>query len=132
MRILIAEDDHASRRFLFKIISQYDNCDITVDGIELLDAFSIAIEEKKPYDLIFLDIMMPKIDGIEALNIIREIERKKGILKEDSVKVIIISALNEKNSVDECFELNCMDYLVKPIDKERLINILHRVKNITK
>ena len=42
MRILIAEDDLASRRFLFKFLSQYGECDLTVDGLEALDAYLMS------------------------------------------------------------------------------------------
>ena len=63
LKILIAEDDLISRKFLSKFLSQYGECDIVVDGLEAIDAYMLAMREKKPYDLICLDIMMPKLDG---------------------------------------------------------------------
>ena len=65
MRILIAEDDLVSRKFLFKFLSRYGECDLVVDGLEALDAFLISIKDDRHYDLICLDIMMPKVDGIK-------------------------------------------------------------------
>ena len=44
-------------------LSKYGECDITVDGMEAVDAFMMALEDKEPYDLICLDIMMPVMDG---------------------------------------------------------------------
>jgi len=44
---------------------------ITIDGIEAVDAFMLALDEGKPYDLVCLDIMMPKLDGTRALKAIR-------------------------------------------------------------
>ena len=77
MRILIAEDDLASRKFIFEFMSKYGMCDVTFDGMEALDAFLMALDEEKPYDLVCLDIMMPKLDGIKALKAIRDIETQK-------------------------------------------------------
>lgn len=55
MRILIAEDDFASRKVILKFLSVYGECDVTVDGMEAVDAFMMALEEDNPYDLICLD-----------------------------------------------------------------------------
>lgn len=63
MKILIAEDDLASRQFLLQVLTGYGDCDVTVDGIEAVEAFTTAHKTKKPYDLICLDIMMPRVDG---------------------------------------------------------------------
>lgn len=57
-----------------KFLSQYGECDIVVDGMEALDAYLIAIKEEDPYDLICLDIMMPKVDGVKVLKAIRDFE----------------------------------------------------------
>ena len=59
MRILIAEDDFASRKAILKFLSAYGECDVTVDGMEAIDAFMMALEEEDPYDLICLDVMIP-------------------------------------------------------------------------
>lgn len=48
---------------MLKILSKYGECD-TVDGLEAVDAFMLAQKENKPYDLVCLDIMMPKLDGV--------------------------------------------------------------------
>ena len=77
MKILIVEDDIISRTFLSKFLDQYGECDIVVDGMEALDAYLIAEKEKQPYDLIFLDIMMPKIDGTKVLKAIRDFEKQR-------------------------------------------------------
>ena len=89
MRILIAEDDFACRKFLYKFLSSYGDCDITIDGIEAIDAFMMALEEKRPYDLVCLDIMMPKMDGKKVLKSIRNIEKQKEIEKSQKVKIIM-------------------------------------------
>lgn len=75
MRILIAEDDFASRKMLLKFLSTFGECDVTVDGMEAIDAYLMALEEDNPYDLVCLDVMMPIMDGYQALKNIREIGR---------------------------------------------------------
>ena len=79
MRILIVEDDLASRKIMLKILSKYGECDVTVDGLEAVDAFMLAQKENKPYDLVCLDIMMPKLDGVKVLKVIRSLEDQKNI-----------------------------------------------------
>lgn len=127
MRILIAEDDLASRKFMYKFLSQYGECDITVDGIETIDAFLMAWDEKKPYDLICLDIMMPKLDGLKALKIIRDMEQQKGIEASNRVKVIMTTALNEKNMVMNSFETGCEAYASKPIDTGKFVEVMKKL-----
>lgn len=116
MRILIAEDDFASRKFMFKLLLQFGESDMTVDGIEAVEAFMIAYDIGKPYDLICLDIMMPKIDGIKALKTIRNFEKQKGIDQANMCKVIMISALNETEVVFDSFSTENEAYITKPID----------------
>ena len=67
MKILLAEDDFVTRKFMVNFLSKYGECDVTVDGMEAVDAFMMALEDDEPYDLICLDIMMPVMDGYQAL-----------------------------------------------------------------
>lgn len=124
MRILVAEDDMVSRKFLARFLSQYGECDIVVDGLEALDAFLISIREEKRYDLICLDIMMPKVDGVKVLKAIRELETQKGILPEKRSKVIMTTALAETQFVQDAFEIGCEAYAAKPIDTGKLVDVL--------
>lgn len=127
MRILIAEDDITSRKFLSKFLSRYGDCDITVDGIEAVDAFLMAWDEGKPYDLICLDIMMPKLDGIKALKAIRSLEEQRGIMDENRVKVIMTTALNEKNTIMTSFDVGCEAYAAKPINTDKLVEVMKKL-----
>lgn len=67
MKILLAEDDFVTRKFMVGFLSKYGECDVTVDGMEAVDAFMMALEDGEPYDLVCLDIMMPVMDGYQAL-----------------------------------------------------------------
>ena len=119
MRILLAEDDFATRKFMISFLSKYGECDVTVDGMEAVDAFMMALEDDEPYDLVCLDIMMPVIDGYQALMGIRNLEKERNIPQEEGVKVIMTTALNDEQNVKMAFDLGCTIYSGKPIDKTR-------------
>jgi len=127
IKVLIAEDDLASRRFLSKFLSQYGEVDLVVDGLEALDAYLMAIKEKAPYDLICLDIMMPKVDGVKVLKAIRDFEHKQGVEAEQRVKVIMTTALAETNYVNQAFEIGCEAYAAKPIDTNKMFEVIKKL-----
>jgi two-component system chemotaxis response regulator CheY len=127
MRILIAEDDFASRKFMLRFLSKYGECDVTVDGEEAVEAFSMALDSGEGYDLICLDIMMPQVDGYQALKKIREIEQEKGIPEGNVVKIIMTTALNEGKNVTKAFGLGCTAYAGKPIDQDKFENELRKL-----
>lgn len=130
MKILIAEDDFASRKFMLRFLSKYGDCDITVDGMEAVDAFLMALEAEEGYDLVCLDIMMPVLDGYQALKAMRDIEKDKGVPEEKAAKIIMTTALNEGRNVTKAFELGCVAYAGKPIDQEKFENVLKKLELI--
>ncbi len=130
MKTLLAEDDFASRKFMDKYLSQYGECDVTVDGEEAVDAYMMALEDGDPYDLVCLDVMMPVLDGYQVLKAIRDIEAERGIPKEKRVKIIMTTALNEERNVKKAFELGCEAYSGKPIDVDRFEQVLKRLNLI--
>ena len=130
MKILIAEDDFASRKFMLRFLSKYGECDITVDGLEAVDAFLMALGGGDGYDLVCLDIMMPALDGYQTLKAIRDIEKEKGIPEEKRSKIIMTTALNEGRNVTKAFELGCVAYAGKPIDEEKFENVLRKLELI--
>lgn len=119
MKILLAEDDFVTRKFMVNFLSKYGECDVTVDGMEAVDAFMMALEDEEPYDLVCLDIMMPVMDGYQALMGIRNLEKERNIPQEEGVKVIMTTALNDEQNVKMAFDLGCTIYSGKPIDKTR-------------
>ena len=127
MKVLIAEDDLVSRRFLSKFLSQYGEVDLVVDGLEALDAYLMALKEKTPYDLICLDIMMPKVDGVKVLKAIRDYEVKQKVPTENRVKVIMTTALAETDFVNKAFEIGCEAYAAKPIDTGKMLEVIKKL-----
>ena len=127
MRILLAEDDFVTRKFMENFFSKYGECDVTVDGMEAVDAFMLALEEDEPYDLVCLDIMMPVMDGYQALMGIRNLEKERNIPEDKQVKVIMATALNEEKNVKMAFDLGSTIYSGKPIDQNRFEQALKKL-----
>lgn len=131
MKILVVEDDLISRLVLKKMLEQYGLCDTAVNGKEAVQAYSMAVEEGEPYDLICLDIMMPEMDGKEALKIIRQKESEIGVKPAGEVKIVMITALDTPREViDTYYNGGCTSYMVKPIEKVKIIGMLKELELI--
>ncbi|KWT95117.1 response regulator [Candidatus Magnetominusculus xianensis] len=123
MKVLITEDDPISRRLLQKLLSPYGICDVSENGREALDAFTRALEDAAPYDIVCLDIMMPVLDGMEALKAMREVESR--VKRYPTAKIIMTTALDSpKDIIEAYYNGGCTDYLVKPIDTKKLMALL--------
>ncbi len=120
MKILIAEDDLLSCNMLQKLLSPHGECKVATNGLEAIEAYQEACLEKRPYDLICLDIMMPRMDGNEVLHRIRQLEAKNRVSEKNRVKVIMITALADRKNVTLAALGKCEGYLVKPIGKANL------------
>lgn len=128
MKILIVEDDFTSRKLLQTILAPYGDCDMAMNGLEAVDAFKAALEANAPYELICLDIMMPEMDGQEALKIIRGIEKERGLRGPNEAKVVMITALDDPRSVVEAYyKGGATSYIPKPIDKHMFIHLLRNL-----
>jgi two-component system chemotaxis response regulator CheY len=130
MNILIVEDDFVSRKFMVKFLSKYGNCQTAEDGEMAIRMYQQAQEDKRPYDLICMDIVMPKLDGYETLGQIRAYEKEVGIPAGREVKVIMTSGMDASKQVTKAFELGCVAYATKPIDMVKFNNILRELQLI--
>ncbi|MBF0119057.1 MAG: response regulator [Desulfobacterales bacterium] len=130
MKTLIADDEFFPRMLLKELLSPYGICDTVSDGEEAILAFKLAWEKKQPYDLICLDIMMPKMDGHETVSTIRKLEKEMGINKpSQEVKVIMTTAFSDPhNSVKALYKGGATSYLVKPINQEKILWELKSLK----
>ncbi len=107
-----------------EIMSSFGDCEIAEDGKKALELFTEAFNLNKPYEVIFLDIMMPEMDGQVVLNRIREIEAENGIVGLDAVKIIMTTALDDYDNIKSAFKNQAEGYLVKPIDKDKVVKTL--------
>ena len=127
LKILITEDDFASRRALQTFLSPYGDCVIAVNGFETVETFQDALDAGEPYDLICLDILMPEMNGHEALKAIRQAEREHEVDVSDLVKVIMATSKDSVQDIAEAFASGCDAYVVKPVNREKLCEEMRKL-----
>jgi two-component system chemotaxis response regulator CheY len=125
MKTLIVEDDFTSRVLLQEILKRYGPVHIAVNGKEAVEAVRAALDEDGPYDLVCLDIMMPEMDGYQALQQIRSLEESRRVEPSEVAKIFMVTALDGMKNVFQAFQGLCDAYLVKPINKAKLLEQLN-------
>jgi two-component system chemotaxis response regulator CheY len=118
MKSLVAEDDATSRELLHTFLSRYGECDIAADGKEAVHAVHLAHQNHQNYDLVCMDIRMPKMDGQQAIQEIRRLESAAGITK--TARIIMTTADSNMDSIASALLGRCNAYMVKPIDIRKL------------
>ena len=126
MKILLVEDELTSRGTLISFLHPIGEVDICVNGNIALNVAKKAIENNQPYELIFLDIMLPELDGIETLEKIRQLETRYEVREHAKAKVIMTSANTGKDVILKAARAGCTSYLIKPIDQVRLYNEIRK------
>src|ERR1700739_275517 len=106
-RLLVADDNPDNRDVLIRRLRRlgYTRIESAEDGQQALDMNAAA-----PFDLVLLDVMMPRKSGVEVLEILRAEGRR------EATPVIMISAATELDTVVRCLELGAEDYLPKPFN----------------
>lgn len=128
MKFLIVEDDPSGIMLLKTILAGYGDVDEVIDGTAAVEAFDSAWTQGKPYDVIFLDIMMPGMNGHDVLLAIRERERERRLPQVKEVKVIMTTALDNAESVSQAFlEGRASAYLVKPILRAKVLEEMRKL-----
>ncbi len=122
MRVLVVEDDHISAMVIREILAPLGVAEVAENGLVAVSKFRNALERGESYDCVFLDIMMPEMDGHETLECIRSIEQEHDIWGLDAVKVVMITALGDFENVRKSFRGQCDAYLVKPIRRNKILS----------
>jgi two-component system, chemotaxis family, chemotaxis protein CheY len=126
LKTLIVEDDFTSRLLLQEILREYGASHVAVDGKEAVEAVRIALQADEPYDLICLDIMMPEMDGQQALKEIRALEKSKPSMRKEA-KIVMTTALTDMKNVYTALSSMCDAYLTKPVHKAKLVQELRKL-----
>lgn len=119
MKCLIVDDELVSRMKMQKIMTGVSDCQAVDNGQAAIAAFETAWQSWAPIDLILLDISMPDLSGADVLRRIRK--KEKNIPKNKRVKIVMVSANKDKDSIIECIQAGCDDYIMKPFDKLTVI-----------
>ncbi len=125
LRCLIVDDDELSRELLATQLLEYATCDMAANGNEGVEMFVAALATDHPYQVIFMDILMPGLDGHGAAKAIRKIEAHQGILIDRGVDIIILSSLGTPHDVIQAYiAAQSAAHLVKPVRPEKLYKTL--------
>lgn len=130
MKTLVVEDDFVSRVLLQELLNSFGPTFVAVNGNEAVEMYKKSLEEAEPYDLICMDIMMPEMDGQQALKLIRQHESESGIYSSDLTKILMVTCVGDLKNVMTAYMSLCDGYLVKPVSKKSLYNELANMKLI--
>jgi len=121
MRILVVEDSEVNREFLLAILEDFGQpvgADSAEDALEL---FRDAHREKNPFELVFMDIMLPGMDGLQAIEEIRALETAEEIPPPSRAKVLVASALDNDSATKRAFfQGSAVSYITKPLTREKI------------
>lgn len=127
LKMLIAEDDFTSRLLLQAYLTAYGTPHIAANGREAVEAVRSALEARDHYHLICLDIMMPEMDGQQALREIRALETASGIAPSAAAGIVMTTTLADRDNVAQAVRGKCDGFLVKPIERRKLVRELMRL-----
>jgi CheY-like chemotaxis protein len=113
----MVEDDSSQRRLLNKYICDAFQCDI-LEAEDGLDALMSIFRDKQIPDLILLDLILPNLNGIEFLQVFR------GRSEFDNIPVVICTSVAETSEIKGLMSGWIHSYLIKPVNKEKLLDIL--------
>ena len=116
LRVVVADDERPARSFLVALLRSFE--DIAVVGEAASGKEAVAMIEKEKPDLAFLDWQMPELDG---MGVVRQ-------LRKQSMPLIAFVTAYDEYAV-RAFEVNAVDYLLKPVDKSRLRETLNRAQD---
>lgn len=116
--ILIVDDSRTSRKILREILEEAGHT-IVGEGVNGEEGY-LKYKELKP-DLVTLDITMPKLDGIEALQLIKKFD--------EDVKVIMITAAGQKEKMIQAIKYGAAEFIAKPYEAEEVKQIVDKVLN---
>lgn len=122
-KVLIVDDTPENIQNLGEMIKDFDlDVKIAEGGQEAID----IIDSYTP-DIILLDLMMPRVNGWDVIEHVREKYSKNEMV------IIVVSLLNNKDNIDECYDMGINDYITKPVIKARLTSSIEsHLKNLNK
>lgn len=127
MNILIVDDEKISRTILTSKLKTMGTCVAAESSARALEELENAEAQGRSFDLITLDVSMPGMDGRHMLRHIRRKEIEAKIPKEDRVKILMVTARMNMNTIKDCIRMGCNGYLVKPVSRFQLLQNLEKM-----
>ncbi|RYP46793.1 hypothetical protein DL769_011367 [Monosporascus sp. CRB-8-3] len=124
LRVLVADDNKTNVEVVTRMLKFEDVYDVTIakDGQEAYDLVKADMEKNLHFDLIFMDVQMPNVDGLQSTRLIR----KMGY----SAPIVALTAFAEESNVRECMESGMDEFLSKPIRRPALKQVLQKFATI--
>ena len=124
LRVLVADDNSTNIEVVRRLLKLEDVYDVTIarDGREAYDLVKTNMENNQNFDVIFMDVQMPNLDGLQSTRLIR----KMGY----SAPIVALTAFSEESNVKECMESGMNEFLSKPIRRPALKQVLAKFATI--
>lgn len=116
MRVLVVDDEPAARRKVVRFLKEHDDVELAGEAANGAEALA-RIDEERP-DLVFLDIQMPDLNGVEIV---------EALAVSEHVPAVIFATAHDEYAV-RAFEVSAIDYLLKPFDRDRFDRSLERAR----
>jgi Response regulators consisting of a CheY-like receiver domain and a winged-helix DNA-binding domain len=126
--VLIVEDAPVNREFLLLALKPHGDCLAVSTGEAALMEHRRAMDEDRPFDLILLDILLPGIDGLKTLELMRAAEDAKGYPEARRPRVIVTTVLDDDRTASRAFiNGHAVSYLIKPFRVRQLAEELQKL-----
>lgn len=120
LRILVAEDNQTNRQIIQQMLTRLGHTvEVVINGFEAL-----KVLEQRPFDIFFVDVQMPEMDGLETTRVIR---RRVARVLNPQMRIVAVTAFTHPETRIKCKESGMDDFLPKPISMETLRSIIQRV-----
>lgn len=125
MKCLLVDDDPRMVDLLAKYVGDRADCQYARGGAEAVEIFRRAVQAKAPFDVVFMDILMPEVDGHEAVKSMRALEAEAGLAGPGEFRLVMTtSAADVKNVTKAFFRGYASGYLVKPFTRDKVLEAL--------
>jgi two-component system chemotaxis response regulator CheY len=127
VKALIVDDSKSTLIMLERMLGDLGVPEVAkaANGLQAVESFKGALSDGTPYSLVFLDIVMPMMDGQDALLRMRAMEREAGITRADQAVIIMVSSLSSPSAmINALLYGDSNDFLVKPLEPEDLREML--------
>ncbi|KYK57413.1 histidine kinase [Drechmeria coniospora] len=123
-RVLVADDNSVNVEVVSRMLKLEDVYDVTIakDGQEAYELVKADMEKNQTFDVIFMDIQMPNLDGLQSTRLIR----KMGYM----APIVALTAFSEESNIKECIESGMNEFLSKPIRRPALKQVLKKFATI--
>ncbi|KAI5462606.1 hypothetical protein BGZ63DRAFT_354901 [Mariannaea sp. PMI_226] len=124
LRVLVADDNSTNIEVVSRMLKLEDIYDVTIakDGQEAYELVKATMEKNESFDVIFMDVQMPNLDGLQSTRLIREMGY--------TMPIVALTAFSEESNVKECIDSGMDEFLAKPIRRPALKQVLKKFATI--